>query len=119
MPAHPTLVLRRGVYERCGVFDTTYRLAADFEFMFRIFHKYRISSVYVPRVLVRMRMGGATGESMRSIHRQNTEILRAMRQHGAAPSVARFYGVKLVDRLAQRIRARFIRPGRVAGLAAR
>lgn len=106
VPAHPTLFLRRSVYERCGNFDVSYRLAADFEFMFRIFHKHRVQSHYLPRVLVKMRNGGATGESFASIRRQNDEIVKAMAIHGVHVSPLMFYGRKLIDRSVQRVRAR-------------
>jgi len=116
-PAHPTLFLRRSVYEQWGGFDTSYRLAADFEFMFRIFYRHRVKSVYLPRVLVRMRTGGATGESWQGIYRQNAEILRAMKQHGASPSLARFFATKVLDRISQRARARIIRSDSIPGLS--
>ena len=35
MPGHPTLFLRRTVYEKYGLYDTSYRCAADYEFMVR------------------------------------------------------------------------------------
>lgn len=112
VPAHPGLFLRRRVYDRCGGFDTSYRLAADFEFMFRVFHAFGTPSVYLPRVVVKMRTGGATGGSFASVRRQNEEILRAMAQHGVCPSRLRFFGHKAVDRFRQRLRARSVRvPG--------
>jgi hypothetical protein len=36
MPPHPTLYLRRSVYERLGGFDTRYRIAADYDLMLRV-----------------------------------------------------------------------------------
>lgn len=115
VPAHPGLFLRRSVYERCGVFDTSYRLSADFEFMFRVLHTFRTPSVYLPRIVVKMRTGGATGGSFASVRRQNDEILRAMAQHGVRPSRLKFFGLKAVDRFRQRLRARTVRLPGVAG----
>ena len=40
MPAHPTLFLRREVYDRHGFFNTDYKISADYEFMLRIFEQY-------------------------------------------------------------------------------
>lgn len=36
MPGHPTLYLRREIYEKFGYYKTDYRISADYEFMIRI-----------------------------------------------------------------------------------
>ena len=55
MPPHPTLYLRTSVVEALGGFDTSYRIAADYEMILRYFGTHGIRSTYIPRVLVRMR----------------------------------------------------------------
>ncbi|MHA7971284.1 glycosyltransferase family 2 protein [Rhizobium sp. CAU 1783] len=109
IPAHPTVFLRRSVYEKVGNFDLSYRLAADYEFLLRTFYTYNVQSVYVPEIWVRMRSGGATGGNMKSILRQNNEIRAAQEKHGVRCSTVRFYGVKIIDRLMQRVRGRFVK----------
>lgn len=37
MPGHPTLFLKREVYEKYGLYDDSYRIAADYEFMVRFY----------------------------------------------------------------------------------
>lgn len=108
VPAHPTLFLRKSVYEKAGGFDLTYRLAADYEFMLRIFHHFNIKSVYIPSILVKMRTGGATGGSFASIRRQNEEILGALRKQGVVVSKINFLLRKICDRFIQKIRAYFV-----------
>ena len=115
VPAHPTLFLRKSVYEKAGGFDLSYRLAADYEFMLRIFHKLNVKSVYIPKIIVKMRNGGATGESFGSIRKQNAEILRAFGKHGVKCSRVNFFLRKLADRVGQRVRARFVNLDRLAG----
>jgi len=46
MPPHPTFFVKREVYNKAGVFDTTLKTAADYEFMLRILYKYKFSSAY-------------------------------------------------------------------------
>lgn len=58
MPPHPTLFLKREVYQKYGLFDTSYKIAADYEIMMRLLWKYKISLGYIPDVLVQMRIGG-------------------------------------------------------------
>jgi glycosyltransferase len=108
VPAHPTLFLRRSVYEREGGFDTRFRLAADYEFMLRILHDKPIRSVRLPRIWVRMRAGGASGGSLGSIKRQNAEIRRAQTLHGVRYAALGFFFHKVADRAMQRLRARWV-----------
>jgi glycosyltransferase involved in cell wall biosynthesis len=109
IPAHPTLFLRRSVYDRVGGFDTNYRLAADYDFMLRTFYVARVKSVYLPRIWVRMRSGGATGGTTASIVRQNDEIRASQQAHGLNYPKTLFYAHKVMDRLGQRARAAFVK----------
>lgn len=43
MPPHPTLYVRRSVYERLGGFDTRYRIAADYDTVLRFFSRWKNS----------------------------------------------------------------------------
>jgi glycosyltransferase involved in cell wall biosynthesis len=108
VPAHPTVFLRRSVYNQVGNFDLKYRLAADYEFLLRTFYTFEVSSQYVPEIWVRMRSGGATGGAMSSIAEQNSEIRAAQQKHDLKCSSLRFYGTKVVDRLMQRVRGKFV-----------
>lgn len=101
VPPHPTFYARRHVYERFGRFDLNYRLAADFELMLRFLEKHRIRSVYIPKVLVKMRLGGATNQSLGNIFRQNVEIYRSARQHAIGMSVVEFVLGKIWARSSQ------------------
>ena len=65
MPPHPTFFARREIYERCGVFNLDLGTAADYELMLRFLVKYKISTHYIPEVLVKMRMGGQSNASLR------------------------------------------------------
>ncbi len=80
MPAHPTLYLRRAVYQRHGQFDTSYRIAADYDFMLRIL-KAGTRVVYLPAVLVKMRVGGVSNRSLGNLLRKSREDLRALQQN--------------------------------------
>jgi glycosyltransferase involved in cell wall biosynthesis len=97
-PPHPTLYVRRRVYELFGDFDLRYRIAADAELMMRFLEVHRINALYIPEVLVHMRIGGTTNRSVGNIMRQNLEIWRALKDHGLRPSVGSFVAGKLLSR---------------------
>src|SRR4051812_12915567 len=82
MPAHPALFIRADVYRERGMFKTDYRIAADFEFIARIFSTGRLRYAYVPEVMLRMRMGGVSTRGWRSTLLLNREVVRACRENG-------------------------------------
>lgn len=81
MPPHPTLYLRRALYERHGGFDLRYRIAADYDLMLRLLSRLTGRVVYLPQVLVRMRLGGISNRSLRHVLRKSWEDYRALRNN--------------------------------------
>lgn len=73
MPPHPTFFVRNHVYEKCGLFNTTLRSAADYELMLRVLLKYDARVHYIPEVLVKMRAGGISNASLKNRFRANKE----------------------------------------------
>lgn len=82
VPPHPSLFLSTRVYQDAGYFNLKYRLASDYEFMLRIFKNYNFKKKYLPLVLVYMRLGGATNNSLKNIYRGNLEILKSWKDNG-------------------------------------
>lgn len=82
MPPHPTLYLRREVFDRWGLYDTGFQIAADYDAMLRYLVKGRIRLAYVPEVLVCMRTGGESNRSLGRILRKSREDYRAIRRNG-------------------------------------
>ena len=80
MPPHPTLYLRRALYQRLGGFDTSFRIAADYEFMLRMFSA-GVRPAYLPEVLVKMRWGGASNRSLARILQKSREDYAVLRRH--------------------------------------
>lgn len=102
MPAHPTLFLRRYLYDRFGLFRTDYRIAGDFELVARMFHGDKLKYRYVPEVLVRMRTGGVSTGGWRNTLLLNQEVLRACRENGietSLPKILLKYPAKLLEYL--------------------
>ncbi|GGF63706.1 glycosyltransferase [Mameliella alba] len=82
MPPHPTLYLRREVFDRWGVYDTSFRIAADYDAMLRYMVKGSVRLVHVPEVFVKMRVGGESNKSIGKILRKSREDYRALRANG-------------------------------------
>lgn len=81
MPPHPTLYLRREVFDRSGLYDTSYRISGDYDGMLRFLTTGQVRLAYVPQVLVRMKMGGVSNRSFAHMIRKSREDYRAIKQH--------------------------------------
>jgi glycosyltransferase len=81
MPPHPTMYVRREIYAELGGFDESYRIAADYDSVLRIFAREGLRATYIPEVLVKMRVGGASNASLRNVLRKSAEDYRALRQN--------------------------------------
>ncbi|EYD75072.1 Glycosyl transferase, family 2 [Rubellimicrobium mesophilum DSM 19309] len=82
MPPHPTLFLRRRVLDRLGAFDTSYRIAADYDAVLRYFGQPGFRAVHLPKTFVHMRVGGESNRSLGRILRKSREDFRALRRNG-------------------------------------
>lgn len=82
MPPHPTLYLRREVFDRWGLYDTSMSIAADYEAMLRYLVKGNIRLSYIPEVLVKMRIGGESNRSLSHILQKSQEDYTALRRYG-------------------------------------
>jgi glycosyltransferase involved in cell wall biosynthesis len=100
-PPHPTFFVRREVCVRLGGFDLSFNIAADFELMMRYLEAAQITSRYIPKVLVKMRLGGTTNRSLINIFKQNIEIRRALSNIGRRSSLVGFLFNKLFIRAIQ------------------
>jgi len=85
MPPHPTFFVRRSVYEQFGLFNLNLGSAADYELMLRFLVKNRITTAYIPYVLVKMRTGGASNASLQNRLKANAMDRKAWSVNGLNP----------------------------------
>jgi glycosyltransferase len=77
MPPHPTFFVKKGIYEKFGYFNTNFRIAADYELMLRFLERNRITTHYIPHVLIKMRVGGVSNRSLRNMVLKTCEDYKA------------------------------------------
>jgi glycosyltransferase involved in cell wall biosynthesis len=75
---HPSIFVRREIYERFGLFRLELRLAMDYDLLLR-FHRHGVSGIAVPHTQVRMALGGA---SCQRILEAIAEATNVSRNHG-------------------------------------
>jgi glycosyltransferase involved in cell wall biosynthesis len=85
MPPHPTFYARKSVYDKFGGYNTQMGSAADYELMLRVGFKHKINMAYLPKVLVKMRLGGQSNRTLKNRIKANLEDRKAWSINGLKP----------------------------------
>jgi glycosyltransferase len=83
MPPHPTCFIKKDVYTQLGLFDTSFKIAADYDFLLRCFSKEGYKFTYIPLVITHMRIGGASSK-WQNLYKKSREDMHALRKNGMA-----------------------------------
>jgi glycosyltransferase len=67
MPPHPTLFIRRSLFNTYGFYDTRYSISSDYDLILRYFRNGGVRSMHIKKVLVKMRVGGKSNRSFRHL----------------------------------------------------
>lgn len=81
MPGHPTLFLKREIYEKYGLYRTDLRISADYEFMVRFLKDSQNQLVYLPETIISMFYGGTSNNSFSSYLVSLKESQRALKMN--------------------------------------
>ena len=81
MPPHPTFFIKKSVYNKYGLFDESFKIAADYDFILRVLGKNKISMAYIPKVLYKMRVGGISNRNIKTIIQKSKEDYRILKKN--------------------------------------
>lgn len=81
MPAHPTFYIKRNLVEEFGGYESHYFTAADYEFMARYLFHHRVTACYLPKLIVKMRVGGQSNKNFQQRFRANRRDYLAMKKN--------------------------------------
>ncbi|MBG6244348.1 glycosyl transferase [Candidatus Symbiopectobacterium sp. 'North America'] len=82
MPPHPSFYMKRSCYIKYGCFSLDYNIAADYNSILRYLFKNEVVLSYMPRVLIKMRVGGLSNRSVRTMAKKSLEDIRIMKNNG-------------------------------------
>lgn len=91
MPPHPTLFLRRSVYDKVGVFDLRFHISSDYDFILRCFSSADFKCRYLPQLMVRMQLGGVSNRSWKNILKKMIEDYGVMKKNKLSPISTLFF----------------------------
>ena len=81
MPPHPTLFMKKAVYDNIGSFDTSFRISSDYDFILRLFKMSQLRVGYLPETLVHMNVGGESNKSLKNIVTKSLEDLKIIKKN--------------------------------------
>lgn len=90
MPPHPTFFVKKSIYEKYGFFNIDLKISADYELILRFLLKNGVPSVYIPKVLVYMPIGGVSNASFTNRLQANREDKKAWKLNKLKP---KFYTI--------------------------
>jgi len=73
MPPHPTVFMRREVYEKHGLFNINLKCSADYDYILRVFQDPTLKIIYLPEVITKMRMGGMSTGGIKNLINKKRE----------------------------------------------
>ena len=73
MPPHPTLFLKKEVFEKHGLYDTNFKIAADYDFILRIFKDESLKFEHLPMVITNMSIGGVSTSGFKNLVQKTYE----------------------------------------------
>jgi len=81
MPPHPTFYMKTELYRKYGGFDLNYKIAADYDSLLRYLWVNKVQVSYLPEVLIKMRVGGASNRSLKNIYQKSLEDIKALKSN--------------------------------------
>jgi len=85
MPPHPTFFAKRTIYQKYGLFNLELGSAADYEIMLRFLLKHKITTTYIPEIIIKMRIGGISNLSLKNRVKANIMDRKAWKINDLKP----------------------------------
>jgi len=82
---HPTLFVRKEIYEQYGNYDIDLTISADYELCLRLFWQGQLKPAYIPEVLVRMKRGGVSNKNPMTMWKAHSQDYLAIQRHMNKP----------------------------------
>lgn len=80
IPLHPTIYVKREIYEEYGLYDDRFSIASDYEISLRWFQNDKLKKYFLDQWVVKMRMGGKS-TTAKLQKKKSTEDLKIIKQH--------------------------------------
>lgn len=106
LPLHPTCYIRRDIMMQEGLYDESYKIAADSDLLFRYLYMANLKVTYLKRKIIRMRMGGLSTDSAKRKQMWDEDV-RMYRSHGRWGVATKI--MKMMWKVPQFVEAKFMK----------
>lgn len=106
LPLHPTCYIRRDTMLKRGLYNETYKIAADSDLLFRYLVNGNLTVSYLNEYIIRMRMGGLSTDSARRKQMWKEDV-RMYQSHGISPVITKIE--KMLWKVPQYIKAKLLK----------
>ena len=86
LPLHPTVYIKKSCFEKMGLYNENYKIAADSELLVRYLYKAHLKVNYLNEYIVKMRMGGIS-TNRKTRKRMWNEDIRLYRHYKIHPAI--------------------------------
>lgn len=88
---HPTLFIKKKVYEKIGTYYPYFKISSDYELMLRAFKVHHFQPQYLDKIFVKMRMGGESTKSIKNVFIANIEIYKSWKMNNLSLPLLFFF----------------------------
>ena len=81
MPPHPGMFIKKDIFKEYGNYSLDYQIAADFEFVVRIFNDNKLKYIHLNFISVNMSEGGLSTKGINSNLKITSEMYKACKQN--------------------------------------
>jgi len=82
VPPHPSLFVKKAVYQTIGKYNPTFKISGDYDFMFRALKIHNYKSYFLAETMVKMRLGGISTSGVKSYWISTKELMKVWRING-------------------------------------
>ncbi|MDB5024603.1 MAG: family 2 glycosyl transferase [Mucilaginibacter sp.] len=100
VPPHPSLFVKKIVYNTIGLYFPDFKISSDYEFMLRAFKAHNYKPYYLNKFIANMRVGGESTRSFKNILIGNKEVRLAWRMNNIRPPF-RFWFLRIIKKILQ------------------
>ena len=100
VPPHPSLFIKKKVYDAIGSYYPDFKISSDYEFMLRAFKLHKYKPYFLNSFIVNMRVGGESTKSIKNVLVGNKEVKLAWQMNKLKPPL-RFWVLRIIKKILQ------------------
>lgn len=100
MLAHTSMYVKKSIFNRAGLYDASFKIAGDFEFICRLSKLENFKYYYIPEVLMIMTSGGMSNGSLKKRLMISREIIAACKKNSISTNYI-YISRRFLDKIPQ------------------